>query len=243
MSDRRRLARELRRREQLSIDQLSERLGVARSTVYGWVRDLPVPGSGPGGGFSEEARLRGSRKMAEGSRRLRELQYRCGVEQYAALRGESAFRDFIVSYLGLGKKGDRREVSFSHPDPLLMQIACHWMKCFGRNRLRFRLILPRDGDADRARAFWAERLDVPASVIKVEWRKGQPSPDSSATKHDLLGTLRVMATDTMLRTALQAWIDCARAEWRRAIGRRPSPARRVDQSAAGALRIRGGFGA
>lgn len=213
--DKRVLARKLRRRHKLSIDDLSQQLGVPRSTVYSWVKDIPVPGSGPGGGFSKEARLRGTRKMSEGSRRLRELHYRCGVERYAALRGDSAFRDFVVSYVALGKKGDRREVAFSHPDPLMMQIASHWLECFGRNNLRYRVTLPKDGDADRARAFWAERLNVPEDVIKVDRRAGSTKKRPDLIKGDHLGTLRISSTDTLLRVELQAWIDCARAEWRR----------------------------
>ena len=216
-TDKRVLARKLRRRRRLSIDELSRRLGVSRSTVYNWVRDIPVPGSGPGGGFSKEARQRGNRKMSEGRRRLRESQYLCGVESYASLKTENAFRDFIVSYVALGKKGDIREVSFSHPDPLMMQIAAHWLEVYGRNRLRYQVTLPADADADRARAFWAERLAVDQSDIKVERRPAHTGQGAPQSKTSVLGALRISSTDTLLRIELQAWIDCARAEWRRAV--------------------------
>jgi predicted site-specific integrase-resolvase len=38
-------ARDLRARRKLTIDELAERLAVSRTTVYYWVRDLPIPRS------------------------------------------------------------------------------------------------------------------------------------------------------------------------------------------------------
>ena len=43
-------ARSMRVERQLTIDELAERLALSRSTIYYWVRDLPIPGSGSGGG-------------------------------------------------------------------------------------------------------------------------------------------------------------------------------------------------
>lgn len=43
-------ARALRIAKKLTIDELAERLALPRTTVYYWVRDLPIPGSGSGGG-------------------------------------------------------------------------------------------------------------------------------------------------------------------------------------------------
>jgi excisionase family DNA binding protein len=48
-------ARTLRVERKLSIDELAERLALPRTTIYYWVRDLPIPGSGPGGGWPADA--------------------------------------------------------------------------------------------------------------------------------------------------------------------------------------------
>lgn len=196
----------------MTIDQLSRRLGVPRSTIYKWVGDIPVPGSGSGGGFTAEDRGRGTQAMRESRRRQRELYYRFGLENYGQLSSTPAFRDFLVSYVALGKKGDSREVSFTHPDPAMMQLARHWLDTYGRNRLRYRLHLGPDCDVDRAVSYWAKRLGVAAEEIKCEVSGDANSPRRSS----LLGTLRIASTDTLLRVELQAWIDCARAEWRSA---------------------------
>ena len=197
-------------------------MGVSRSTVYNWFGDIPIPGSGSGGGFSEEARRRGTRAMREGRRRHREWRYLYGLESYASLSTHPTFRDFLVSYVAVGKKSDPRELSFTHPDPLMMQIAVHWLHNYGRNRLRFRLQLPPGADPDLARGFWAERLGVSAEEIAIERSSASERPRDEAsgkarpTRGNLLGTLKIVSTDTLLRIELQAWLDCARNEWRRA---------------------------
>jgi len=69
-------ARQLRKERKLTIDELAERLALSRSTIYYWVRDLPIAGSGPGGGWPVLANIRaaGDATQAPGSygrRRIR----------------------------------------------------------------------------------------------------------------------------------------------------------------------------
>ena len=78
-------ARSLRIERRLTIDQLAERLALSRSTIYHWVRDLPIPGSGPGGEFPASARRKGNRAMQRKYRRLREEAYREGWERFDEL--------------------------------------------------------------------------------------------------------------------------------------------------------------
>lgn len=62
----------MRVERRLTIDELADRLGLSRSTIYHWVRDLPIPGSGPGGGWPADAQRKGNRAMQRKYRLLRE---------------------------------------------------------------------------------------------------------------------------------------------------------------------------
>jgi hypothetical protein len=62
----------MRLQRKLSIDELAERLALPRSTIYYWVRDLPIPGSGSGGEWPESARRKGTLAMQRKYRLLRE---------------------------------------------------------------------------------------------------------------------------------------------------------------------------
>jgi excisionase family DNA binding protein len=104
-------ARSLRRERRLTIDELAERLALSRSTIYYWVRDLPIPGSGPGGEFpasarrkAASARRKGNRAMQRKYRRLREQAYREGWESFDELALDPSFRDFVCMYMGEGSK-------------------------------------------------------------------------------------------------------------------------------------------
>jgi hypothetical protein len=48
-------ARAMRIERQFTIDELAERLALPRTTIYYWVRDLPIPGSGSGTGWPADA--------------------------------------------------------------------------------------------------------------------------------------------------------------------------------------------
>ncbi|HSZ06147.1 MAG TPA: helix-turn-helix domain-containing protein [Solirubrobacteraceae bacterium] len=70
----------MRIERQLTIDELAERLALSRSTIYYWVRDLPIPGSGSGGVFPEATRRKGNRAMQRKYRLLRVPLHRRGIQ-------------------------------------------------------------------------------------------------------------------------------------------------------------------
>jgi hypothetical protein len=53
----------MRIERKLTIDELVERLALSRSTIYYWVRDLPIPGSGSGTGLPAAAQPKGTIAM------------------------------------------------------------------------------------------------------------------------------------------------------------------------------------
>ncbi|HZK16341.1 MAG TPA: hypothetical protein VFC52_07125, partial [Solirubrobacterales bacterium] len=156
--------RQLRREESLSLDELARRAAVPRGTVYRWVRDLPIATTGPGGGFSEVARSRGTEVMRDNWRRTREVAYLAGLEAFAELRGETGFRAFVTAYTASGRRHGHQVASFAHSDPSLVRLARYWLLTLGRNRLRYRLQLPPGSDPTRARNAWAQALAIPSAA-------------------------------------------------------------------------------
>jgi excisionase family DNA binding protein len=92
-------ARTMRVERQLTIDELAERLALSRSTIYYWVRDLPIPGSGSGGGWPTGAQQLGVRAMKRKYRLLREAAYEDGAASFQSLAEDPTFRDFVWLYL------------------------------------------------------------------------------------------------------------------------------------------------
>lgn len=85
-------ARELRIEKQLTLDELVERLALPKSTVYYWIKDLPL---GRPRRWSAGQR-KGTRAMQAKYRRLREEAYTRGWAEYDELVRLPTFRDFVA---------------------------------------------------------------------------------------------------------------------------------------------------
>jgi excisionase family DNA binding protein len=116
-------ARRLRTERKLTIDELAERLALSRSTIYSWVRDLPIPGSGSGGGWPELAHRRAAQAIKRKHRLLREAAYREGLKSRYLLNSNASFRDFVCLYIAEGYKRSRNTVAICNSDPPILKLA------------------------------------------------------------------------------------------------------------------------
>ena len=114
---------DLRVGTKLTIDEIADRLALSRSTVFHWVKDVPIPETRR----QTAARQRASDANRDRARRKREAAYREGVRQYPGLIAEPTFRDFICMYIGEGTKKGRHYVSLCNSDPAVVKLAQAWM--------------------------------------------------------------------------------------------------------------------
>jgi hypothetical protein len=84
-------ARAMRTERNLSIDEIAERLALPRTTVFYWLRDLPIDRSARP---RTQAQINGNLAMQEKYRRLREAAYAEGRASFDALALDPSFRDF-----------------------------------------------------------------------------------------------------------------------------------------------------
>jgi transposase-like protein len=88
-------ARRLRQERDLTVDELAERLALPRTTVYAWVRDLPLRRKRTSV-FAHSARARGSLVMQANYRRARDAAYTEARCSFALLAEEPGFRDLCA---------------------------------------------------------------------------------------------------------------------------------------------------
>ena len=128
-------ARQLRREEELTIDEIAERLGVSRTTVYFWVGDMPRPArcrSRIGQGHAL-----GNAAMQAKYRRLREDAYGEGRASFESMAREDGFIDFVTLFIAEGYKRNRNVVSVSNSDPAVIVIADRWLRRLSKNKLTY----------------------------------------------------------------------------------------------------------
>jgi hypothetical protein len=153
-------ARTLRVEKRLSIDEIAQRLPLPKTTIYYWVRDLPLARP------RRENPHPGTRAMQRKYRSLREGAYEDGRETFAAFAAhDPTFRDFACMYVGEGYKRNRNVVSIANADPSVVQPATRWMRMLSRNRLMFSVQYHADQDLLRLQRFWGATLNVDPAVV------------------------------------------------------------------------------
>jgi transcriptional regulator with XRE-family HTH domain len=206
-------ARRLRRERKMTIDQLAECLALPRTTIYYWVRDLPIPRTTR----QSLAQRRGTKGMVLKYARLRQAAYEEGRAVFDALCRDRTFRDFVTLYVAEGSKRNRNCVAIGNSDPVVMKIAAKWITRLSTNRPSLSLQYHADQDPEALKAFWCGELGIDASRFRCQ-RKSNSGSLSGRKSRSRYGVASLAVDDTLLRARLQAWIDCLQQEWLDSVG-------------------------
>lgn len=170
--------------------EIAAELGVSKSSVSLWCRDVPVDEA------TWAARARANRNEGARNRRPNRLQLakeaeieRCRREA-AELIGDLSDRDLLIAgvclYAGEGAKTERG-VIFTNSDPRMVALFLRWFRRFfdvDESRFRFRLYLHQDQDLGRAEVFWSELTGIPPTQFYKPYR-AQADPSIRRSKHPL----------------------------------------------------------
>ncbi|WFB07710.1 hypothetical protein LRS74_12085 [Streptomyces sp. LX-29] len=161
-------ARELRRAGR-TYDEIVAELGVAKSSVSLWVRDLPKP-----------------QKTAEQMHTMREARWAPHRRTQAIKRartklsaaneiGAMTDRELFLVGVGLywsegGKSKPYRTtecVAFVNSDPSMIQVYLAWLALLdvGCERLRFRVMIHESADVAAAERYWADLVGIKVSAL------------------------------------------------------------------------------
>jgi len=195
-------ARELRVEKKLTIDQLAERLALSRSTIYYWVKDLPLPHMTPGRRAVLPRLRKGNLKMQEKYRLLREEAYAEGRAEFSKLAEDPTFRDFVVLYLAEGYKRNRGVVSICNSDPAVLRVALDWMENFTGATFDYRIQYHADQGLGDLCSYWSRQLDIEPDMIRLQ-RKSHSNQLRKRNWRSQYGVLTVCCNDTLFRSRLQ----------------------------------------
>jgi hypothetical protein len=199
-------ARQLRTKKQLSIDEIAARLALPKTTIYYWVRDLPL------GRSPRHSPQPGNAAMQRKYRALRKAAYLEGRATFERHSADPTFRDFLCLYIGEGSKRDRNLVALCNSDPKVIHLADRWIRRFSRNPIRYSIQYHADQDLDALLAFWAQQLGVTPDAISLQ-RKSNGNALAGRSWRSRHGVLTVTASDTLFRARLEGWMDRIRETW------------------------------
>lgn len=208
------MARLLRVERQLTVDQLTKRLAVPRSTIYYWVRDLPLRDVQPDGPAVAAGRW-GATQAAAGraSPQGGESAYEQGLRSYDELVAQPTFRDFVCMYILEGYKRDRSRVALANADPAVMRLAHRWIWRLTDKSPSISVHCRADQSPSELRRFWSETVGEEEAAIRAR-RAGDGDLLHRWSPLPVQGVLTVAVDDSQLRARLQAWMCRTRQGWR-----------------------------
>ncbi|MGC4886887.1 helix-turn-helix domain-containing protein [Micromonospora sp. DT227] len=154
-----------------SVNQIAVRLGVAKSTVYQWVRHLPL---NPDAATAERRRAH-AKVMTDARwgahREARDAEQAAVQARAAAAVGGLGERDLLMLgaaiYWCEGSKSkpwrSQDRLEFVNSDPLLLALFLAFLAACGVNRetASYRLLIHESGEVEATERWWAERLRLP----------------------------------------------------------------------------------
>jgi transcriptional regulator with XRE-family HTH domain len=210
------------REQGLDYKKIAAELGVSKSSVSLWVRDLPRP---PRLSYEEC-----SKRAAEGVRRywaaerpIREAEREAARTAAAAEIGPLSDREIIiagaVAYWCEGEKNKphRRSdrVSFINSDPALVRFFLRFLDVAGiaRERLIFRVYIHENADVEAAQQFWLEVTRAQADQFRrPTLKRHYPRTVRKNTGADYHGCLTVkVRRGTDLYRKIEGWAPAVMA--------------------------------
>jgi hypothetical protein len=176
--DAQRQARILRARN-MTLADIAATLGVSKSSVSLWVRDVP---------FTPSKRRTGPRRRAHPAhsakvRQIQELEEH-GIERIGTLSDDAFLVAGVALYAGEGAKKDG-SVVFANTDARMVAFFCSWLRRFfqiDESRLRVRVYLHQGLDLDLAEQHWSNITAIPRAQFRAPYR-AVVDPSIRTAKH------------------------------------------------------------
>ena len=217
----RELATKLRLEKELSYSEIKNRLGVSKSTLSYWLRDLPLSEEKikklqKAGWQKSEASRERYRNTMKAKETLKEnAEYQRYLSKFQKLSDDSIFTAGLMLYHAEGGKNVRSRIALANTDPDLIKFFVKWVVKFldvNKKDIRFQLHLYENMDIEKEEKFWYNELEISRNQIyKLSVRKIKPG---SFTYKDSVrhGTCSVyvfgVEKKRRLSAAIKAFLDC-----------------------------------
>ncbi len=209
----------LRKTQGLSLNELAEALGVSRSTIRYWVKDLIKPDE-----VSPDRQTKRAEKLKENQRAatagmqakcaaLRQDAYNAAYSIATQTLQDQDIRDFVVLYLAEGYRKGRNAVALTNSNPHIVRFAHNCMRRLSTNtHFYYSFQYHADQDPETLKGFWAAYLGIDTVHIRPvrKTNSGHLKGRRFACQY---GIFQIQVGDTFFRSRLQALMDAVQAEW------------------------------
>lgn len=195
-----------------SLSKIVEMLGLAKTTIYYWIKDIKVAK------FDNSAEKTNYQKGRERTARINSNRARVKREEaYFSAKNDLTFlldkavRQFGYLYLCEGYRKCRNVVSIANSNPAIIKFSHEVMKKYSRNKIFYTIQIHIDNDENELKQYWASLLDIDPSSIKVI-RKSNSGNLTVRKWRSVYGVFTVGANDTYFRSKIEAVLDSINEE-------------------------------
>lgn len=206
------LARKLRK-EGNSIKEIEKIVGVSRSSISVWVRDIELNEQQKSDlnrkGQSSETREKRRLTRLRNETRRRSVFLRNGIQMINELQAIDMFALGLGLYWGEGTKTGRGRIELSNADPRVIQLFLHFLieTCkFPITNVHAHIGMYSHQTVNAAEEYWVNVTGIPRSQFsKTSIQRSR----SGKGERDALpyGTLNIAVYDTQARITLEGWIQ------------------------------------
>ncbi len=200
-----------------SYSQIKLKLGVSKSTLSLWLRDMPL----------SENRLRALRdfsvvrieKYRNTRKKTREARWQAvrakALKDIGSLSRRELFIAGLFLYWGEGTKTEMARTSLANTDPLMLKFFIKWLEFLGvsKNRLRVKIHLYRDMDIKKELKYWSKTLGIPLTQFNKSYIKGSSQSGLSYPQKFIHGTGNVAFGNRDVAERVLMSLDCIRTEF------------------------------
>jgi len=207
---------ELRKRG-TSLNDLCNMLGMKKTTVYYWIKDVVVEDMNAFIKNNKE-KIKKSALAASYANRAKYNKihetYKCkAVKIWVLYKNNRSFREFIMGYICEGYKKTKHVLSICNSDPLFMTFNKKWFDIlnFHKKKLEYTVQIHKDQNEEEIYTFWKNSLAIEENIRII-----QKSNSGNLKKRNwncLHGVLSIRISDAYLKTMLDVWIDSYKKEF------------------------------
>ncbi len=196
------------RAEAWTLQDIALELGVAKSTVSLWVRDVafePNP--------RRTSRRRAPNRLQVAKQSQIDTAQLAGRQRIAALTEQEFLVAGAALYAGEGAKTDG-DVKLANCDDRIIAFHCQWLRRFfdiDESRLRVTLYLHQGLDLDAANRHWTNVTNIPLEQFNKPYR-AVPDPSIRRAKHEFgcpAVSYRSVEVHRLVLGLVQALLSCA----------------------------------
>lgn len=206
-------ARELRQKG-YSVKQIEKELGVSRSSVSIWCRDVKLSEAQLKKLYTSKLKggLKGSYIASQNKQNRRKSEIkklrREGIKQIGVVGDRDLFIAGIALYAAEGEKRDGT-VGLSNSDHRIIKLFLRWIRSYcdiSEERLRASLYLHDNLNEEAAKEYWSKATKIPKEQFCKTYFVKNKEDNFRKTKHEF-GVFRVRISDVNLHRRIMGLID------------------------------------